>query len=150
MLEFADWPARAMGPVAVCLLGLASILSTRSAPVPVTTLLRTTTLWLGVMLAIEAAWVFWARSGLPCAPSPCRPLVGTGDHDGSRERVASRLFISTRLGESARRTGPVLLATTLFVLIALLGHEGAFFDRVTKHTPLTLWETLASPLHFLA
>jgi hypothetical protein len=151
VLQFDALSERAMAPVTVCLLALASLLSTRSAPSPVGQLLRATTLWLGVILAIEAGWVILGPVGVAGALHRHVVLLLAL----ASMTVLESVFLPRLLtrfsdwAQSARRTGPVLLATTLFVLIALLVHEGAFFDRVTKHTPLTLWETLALAAAFL-
>ncbi len=151
VLAFDGMPARAMGPASVGLLALASILSTRLASASVAALLRTSTLWLGVILAVETAWVLLGPIGTAGALHRHAVLLLALATMTVLESVwLPRLLASfPDWAQSARRTGPVLLAATLFVLITLLGHEGAFFDRATKHTPLALWETLAVAAAFL-
>jgi hypothetical protein len=144
-LTFSSPGDRFMAPAAISLLFLAGILQAAPASSSWASEHRAIALTLSVLCVIELGWAVLDPGSL---------AVGLHRHVLLLLSLAAMtLFLGVLLPRllnnfdawavSARRAGPILLAVTTVVLVALLGHEGAYFNPATKHTPLVLWETAA-------
>jgi hypothetical protein len=142
---------RLFGPATIALLLLSCVVAARSAPSGSAELSRSSTLWLGVVLAVDFAWALQGQPDFASALHRHTTLLLAFATVTFFESVVLRRLLRSKPGwlEATDRSGPVLLSTTLFVLIGLLGHEVLFFDRVSKHTPLVLWETLTVAVAFV-
>ncbi len=134
---------RLIGSISVALLVPTGILLASGASGRIANPFRGATLSLAVLLAVELGWA---------ALDPNTIAVKLHRHVLLLLALAAMTLVEgvmlPRLIAgfeswltSARRAGPVLLAITMVVLIGLLGHEAAYFNAETKHTPLALWET---------
>ncbi|HEV8058422.1 MAG TPA: hypothetical protein VGP68_01030, partial [Gemmataceae bacterium] len=134
---------RLIGSIALALLVPTAILLANGASGRIANKLRGATLSLAVLLAVELGWA---------ALDPNTIAVKLHRHVLLLLALAVMTLVEgvilprliAGFGSwltSARRAGPVLLAITMVVLIGLLGHEAAYFNAATKHTPLASWET---------
>jgi hypothetical protein len=143
-LTFDTLTDRMAGSLAVALLVVSGIVLHPGASGWWAGKIREATLCLAVLLAVELGWAAIAPTGIAVNLHRHVALLLALATMTLFEGVALPLLLRNfeTWTESARRAGPVLLAITMLVLIGLLGHEGSQFDKVTRHTPLALWETV--------
>jgi hypothetical protein len=151
-LTFSEIGDRMIGPAAVALLTLTAVLFATDGSEFWAARFRSISLTLAVLAVAELGWA---------ALDPGSPAIALHRHVYLVLALAAMTPIEgillprllKRMGawaDSARRSGPVLLAITTIVLVGLLGHEGVHFDKVSKHTPLFLWETVGVAIALLS